>query len=413
MTHKCRFCTEPLVEVMADLGLSPVSNHFRTAEDVDRIGQGFYPLVAMVCENCWLVQLTDVETPPHFDENYVYFSSYSSSWLRHAETYADAMVTRLGLGSDSLVVEVASNDGYLLQYFKRAGIPVLGVEPSRNVATHAERKHGIESIVAFFGRETATAMVRDGQKADLIAANNVLAHVPDINDFVAGVPMILKEHGTATFEFPHLLRQLEGGQFDTIYHEHFSYLSLLAVDRIFAAHGLAVYGVEELETHGGSLRVYACHEGSTVGDAQLAALRDKVRQDEAAAGLNTIAPYRKLREIPAERKCDLLRFLIDARTAGKTVVGYGAPAKGNTMLNYCGIGPELLPYTVDLSEAKQGKYLPGLKIPVMAPVEIARTRPDYVLILPWNLRNEIEAQMSHIRDWGGQFVVAMPGLEVF
>ncbi len=413
MQHKCRFCGEPLKEVVADLGLSPVSNHFRTAEDVAQRGQGFYPLVAMVCEACWLVQLTHVETPPHFDENYAYFSSYSKSWLKHAEAYAVAMTARLGLTAQSLVVELASNDGYLLQYFKRAGVPVLGVEPSRNVAEHANRVHGIESIVDFFGVPLARRIAKERGLADLIAGNNVLAHVPDINDFVAGVPVILKPDGTVTFEFPHLLRMLKEGQFDTIYHEHFSYLSLLAVERVFARHGLEVYGVEELPTHGGSLRVYARHKGAAVRDKTLEATRDKVRADEAAAGLHTLAPYRTFRGVPATRKCDLLDFLIDARRRGKTVVGYGAPAKGNTMLNYCGVGPELLPFTTDLSAAKQGMYLPGVNIPVKSPAEIDAARPDYVLILPWNLREEISAQMAHIRGWGGRFVVAMPALEVF
>ncbi|MFZ3581672.1 methyltransferase domain-containing protein [Loktanella sp. DJP18] len=413
MRHTCRFCTEPLTEVVADLGLSPVSNHFRSAEAVRHDGRPFFPLVVMVCTSCWLVQLTKVKTPPHFHDDYVYFSSFSSSWLRHSEVYAKAMIKRLGLGEDSLVVELASNDGYLLQYFKAAGVPVMGVEPSCNVAEQAKMTHGIDSIVEFFSDALARKMAADGRMADLIVGNNVLAHVPDIGDFVSGLRHILKSEGTVTFEFPHLLRMLEEGQFDTIYHEHFSYLSLLAVEKVATAYGLEVYGIEEQGTHGGSLRIYLRHKDADVSDIGLAEGLAKVRADEAAAGLDTLSPYRVFRALPATRKMALMEFLIDVRRAGKTVVGYGAPAKGNTLLNYCEIGPELLPFTTDLNPAKQGKYLPGVNIPVMAPDEIDRVKPDYVLILPWNLREEIAEQLAHIRDWGGLFVVAMPTLEVF
>lgn len=413
MTSQCRFCRAPLEHDVLDLGLSPVSNDFRSPETMGREGQTFYPLTVMVCDRCWLVQLSDVQTPPHFTDDYVYFSSNSTSWLDHARHYAERMIERLSLSATSLVVELASNDGYLLQYFKRAGVPVLGVEPTANTAKFAKSKHGIESIVDFFGTELATSLRDRGIQADLIAGNNVLAHVPDINDFVAGVPILLKPGGTVTFEFPHLLKMLSLCQYDTIYHEHFSYLSLLAVEKIFAAHGLMVYGVEEIATHGGSLRVYAAHRDSGIADATLAAGRDKVRADEAAAGLDQRETYASFGAEVAGRKMDLLSFLIAANREGKSVLGYGAPAKGNTMLNYCGIGPELLAYTVDRSPQKQGKYLPGVNIQVRGIEALGADRPDFILILPWNLRDEIEAQLSFARDWGAKFVVAIPQIEVF
>jgi len=413
MPSRCRFCNTPLEHVVADLGLSPVSNEFRTTQQAAHEGQTFYPLTAMVCDNCWLVQLTEVTTPPHFKEDYAYFSSYSTSWLAHAERYSVEMCSRLNLNSESLVVELASNDGYLLQYFKRAGVGVLGVEPSANVAAHAKDHHGIDSIVEFFGRALGEKLGRGGISADLIAGNNVLAHVPDINDFVAGVPEILAPHGTVTFEFPHLLQMLTFGQFDTIYHEHFSYLSLQAVETILSAHGLTVYGVQELTTHGGSLRVFARHSEAKIEDSELAAGLAKVRADEARFGLDQVDSYRQFAALPAQCKAELVHFLIDLKRSGKTVCGYGAPAKGNTMLNYCGIGPELLPFTTDLSPQKQGMVLPGQSIPVYAPDAIAQEKPDYILILPWNLRDEIAAQLDYARGWGAKFVVAVPKLEVF
>lgn len=413
MTSLCRFCRTPLEHDVLDLGLSPVSNHFRSPETIGREGQTFYPLNVMVCDRCWLVQLSDVQTPPHFTEDYVYFSSNSTSWLDHARRYAEMMIQRLSLGTQSLVVELASNDGYLLQYFKRAGVPVLGVEPTANTAECAFRQHGIKSIVDFFGAELATSLQANGIQADLIAGNNVLAHVPDINDFIAGVPILLKPGGTVTFEFPHLLKMLSLCQFDTVYHEHFSYLSLLAVEKVFAAHGLAVYGVEELPTHGGSLRVYAAHRDSGIIDAALEAGRDKVRADEAAAGLDRTETYASFGAEVAERKMDLLSFLIAAKREGKKVLGYGAPAKGNTMLNFCGIGPELMAYTTDRSPQKQGKYLPGVNLPVMGVEALESDRPDYIMILPWNLRDEIEAQLSFARNWGAKFVVAIPRIQIF
>ena len=367
----------------------------------------------MVCRNCWLVQLSEVETPEHFDADYVYFSSYSTSWLEHSKGYATRMIDMLGLDGTAQVVEIASNDGYLLQYFKQAGIPVLGVEPSANVAEHARKAHGIETIDAFFGRECAARLVAQGVKADLMAANNVLAHVPDINDFVAGFALLLRHGGTITFEFPHLLNTLRLCQFDTIYHEHFSYLSLGVVERILGAHGLEAYGVEEIPTHGGSLRVYAGHRGGCRQEPALHATLERLRVDEAEFGLETLAPYGDFSRAVGRRKTEFLGFLIEAAAAGKKVLGYGAPAKGNTMLNYCGIGPELLAYTVDMSPHKQGHLLPGVNIPVHAPDRLLADRPDYIVILPWNLRDEIAAQLAEVRDWGCRFVVAIPELEVF
>ncbi|HKE94846.1 MAG TPA: class I SAM-dependent methyltransferase [Povalibacter sp.] len=413
MSGGCRFCRAPLTRTVLDLGLSPISNQFRSADRVLNDGQTFYPLTVMVCERCWLVQLTNVETPPHFTDEYVYFSSHSTSWLEHARRYAQSMIQRLALDSQSLVVEIASNDGYLLKNFRQAGIRVLGVEPTANTAEHARAQHGIESIVDFFGARLGNELARKGYRADLICGNNVLAHVPDINDFVAGIPPLLKPGGTVTFEFPHVLRMLSDCQFDTIYHEHFSYLSLVAVEQVFGAHGLEVYGVEQLGTHGGSLRVYAAHAGSDLRDAALAAGRDQVRHQERAAGLNCVDTYARFGDEVIRRKLDLLEFLIAAKRDGKKVIGYGAPAKGNTLLNYCGIGPELVAYTVDRSPAKQGKYLPGVNLPVRTPEDLVADRPDFILILPWNLREEIAGQLAAAREWGAKFVVAIPEVQVF
>lgn len=413
MSGGCRFCRTPLTRTVLDLGLSPISNEFRSADRVLNDGQTFYPLTVMVCEVCWLVQLTDVATPPHFTDEYVYFSSHSTSWLEHARRYAEAMTQRLHLDSQSLVVEIASNDGYLLKNFKQAGIPVLGVEPTANTAEHARAQHGIDSIVDFFGERLGQDLARKGYRADLICGNNVLAHVPDINDFVAGIPPLLKPGGTLTFEFPHVLRMLSECQFDTIYHEHFSYLSLLVVEKVFEAHELEVHGVEQLGTHGGSLRVYAAHAGSDVGDAELAAGRDRVRNQERAAGLDRAETYGRFGDAVIRRKLDLLEFLIAAKRDGKKVLGYGAPAKGNTLLNYSGIGRELVSYTVDRSPAKQGKYLPGVNLPVRTPEQLMADRPDYILILPWNLREEIASQLAPAREWGAKFVVAIPEVQVF
>ncbi len=392
-----------------DLGAQPLSNAMIRADAADRM-EPTYPLHAFVCSACRLMQLVDYETPEAiFSDDYTYFSSYSQSWLDHARRYAAAMTARVGLDRATKVVEVASNDGYLLRWFAEAGIPVLGVEPAANVATVA-RERGIPTEVAFFGRDTAARLASQGHSADLMAANNVLAHVPDINDFLAGFAVLLKPHGVATFEFPHVLNLLEQVQFDTIYHEHFSYLSLGVVAGLLRRHGLEAFDVEELPTHGGSLRVFARHAGAGAPPGK--AVADMLAR-EAAAGLDGSEVWREFGRRVVGVKANLLDFLLRAWREGKSVVGYGAPAKGNTLLNYCGVGPEFLAYTVDRSPHKQGRLLPGSRIPVHAPERIFETRPDFVLILPWNLRDEIAGQMAGIRAWGGRFVVPLPQLQVF
>jgi SAM-dependent methyltransferase len=404
----CRFCQSPLSVSVADLGMSPLANSFLSAGRLAAM-EPFYPLHAFVCGSCFLVQLGHVEAPEGIFSDYVYFSSFSESWLAHAARYTDLMIARLGLGAGSSVVEIASNDGYLLQYFQARGIPVLGIEPAANVAREAVAR-GIPTEVAFFGRATADRLRQSGVRPDLIAANNVLAHVPDIDDFVGGLKCLLAPGGVLTIEVPHLLNLIAQSQFDTIYHEHFYYFSLTAARAVLAHHGLRVFEVETLTTHGGSLRLFACHaeradapEGPTV-----AALLAR----EQAAGLDRLETYRAFAEQVVATKLDLLAFFIGARKAGKTVIGYGAPAKGNTLLNYCGIGPALLPCTVDRSPHKQRLFLPGTHIPVLDPDEITRRRPDYVLILPWNLEHEITEQMAAVRDWGGRFVVPIPRVRI-
>jgi 2-polyprenyl-3-methyl-5-hydroxy-6-metoxy-1,4-benzoquinol methylase len=405
--RRCRFCGATLDHTFVDLGRSPLANSF-LSEEGKRRAEAFYPLHVYVCDDCLLVQLEEFESVENIFSDYLYFSSFSELWLRHCRDFARDMTERYRLSASSLVVEIASNDGYLLQYFKERGIDVLGVEPAANVAKVAEGK-GIPTDVAFFGVKTAQRLAAAGKHADLMAANNVLAHVPDVNDFVAGFKVLLKPEGTATFEFPHLLRLIAEHQFDTIYHEHFSYLSLLVVEKIFARHGLKVFDVEQLTTHGGSLRVFACH-------AELTRVRSRNCDDlitaERAAGLDRIDTYDHFAETVIDVKIHLLEFLIEARRAKKVVVGYGAPAKGNTLLNYCGVGPEMVRYTVDRSPHKQKRYLPGVQIPIHAPEHIFETKPDYVLILPWNLKGEVTEQMAGIKDWGGRFVVAIPTLEV-
>lgn len=409
MTAKtCRFCQAPLHESFADLGMTPLSNSF-IAPDKACAMEPFYPLHAYVCSTCRLVQLEEFESSRHIFGDYIYFSSYSESWLRHAEAYAAKMAQRLGLGTDALVVEIASNDGYLLQYFQQRGIQVLGVEPAANVAAAAAKK-GIPTEIAFFGRATATQLRERGIAPDLMTANNVLAHVPDINDFVGGLTILLKSEGVVTVEFPHLLRLLKESQFDTIYHEHFSYLSLHVVQRIFARHGLLVFDVEQLPTHGGSLRVFACHAAAAHHSETPTVAR--LLTEEVAAGLEGDDAYRRFARQIAEAKSALLRFLIDAQAQGKRVAAYGAPAKGNTLLNYCGVGPDLIAFTVDRSPHKQGMLLPGTRIPIRAPEAILEEKPDYVLVLPWNLQEEITAQMAAVRAWGGRFVVPIPTTRV-
>lgn len=391
-----------------DLGMSPLSNAFLTEEQ--RLGpETFFPLHAKVREDNYLVHLNYFASPKDIFTDYVYFSSYSDSWLQHASDYVAMMVERFGFDRQSHVVELASNDGYLLQYFCQRGIPCLGIEPAENVANVAIEK-GVPTVAKFFGRAVAREMVGDGLQADLLIGNNVLAHVPDLDDFVGGIKILLQPDGVLTMEFPHVLQLICNNQFDTIYHEHFHYFSLLAIEILFGTHGLTVFDVEELPTHGGSLRIYVRHSEteSPAVTTNVAALREK----ERGAKLDQMQTYSDFGEQVKATKRNLLRFMIDAKESGKSIAGYGAPAKGNTLLNYCGIRTDLLAYTVDRSPHKQGLYLPGTHIPVYAPERISETKPDFVLILPWNLKDEIMEQMAHIREWSGQFVVPIPEVQV-
>jgi 2-polyprenyl-3-methyl-5-hydroxy-6-metoxy-1,4-benzoquinol methylase len=407
--YRCRFCLTALHHTFCDLGMSPLSNAL-VPEAQLKAPEVYYPLHVFVCGQCWLVQLPEHESPQHiFSQDYVYFSSYSESWLAHARTYVDAMIQRFGYGASSRVVEIASNDGYLLQYFVERGIPVLGVEPAQNCAKVAKAK-GIPTEVTFFGEASARDLVKRHGPADLVLGNNVLAHVPDINDFVAGLKLMLKAGGVVTMEFPHLLRLMAENQFDTIYHEHYSYLSLLTVTRIFAAHDLALFDVEELGTHGGSLRIFAKHADEALPATSMALAQ--LQEREAAAGLQELDTYHRFGRQAEETRFKLLDFLIAARRTGKRVWGYGAPAKGSTLLNYCGIRTDLLEATVDLSPHKQGMFMPGSRIPIFAPDALRKERPDYVLILPWNLQEEITRQMADVREWGGQFVSPIPQVRV-
>ena len=405
---KCRACGAPLEHTFVDLGLSPLANSYVPLDRV-REGEMFYPLHAYVCGECHLVQLEEFESPEHIFTDYAYFSGFSTSWLEHARAYAETMTARAGLGRASKVVEVASNDGYLLQYFVGAGIPALGVEPARNVAKVAVER-GVPTEVAFFGRVTGRRLAAEGHAADLMVANNVLAHVPDIIDFVAGFKELLKPGGMGTFEFPHLLRMIEQKQFDTVYHEHFSYLSLGVVAGILERSDLRVFDVEELQTHGGSLRVFFCHAD---GPHARGPAVERVLGEERAAGLLALSGYARFQSEVAEIKCRTLDFLLRARSEGKRVCGYGAAAKGNTFLNYCGIGPELVSAVADRSPHKSGTLLPGSRIPVVTPEAMLALKPDYVLILPWNLKHEVAAQVDAIYAWGGRFVTAIPALSVF
>jgi hypothetical protein len=406
----CLFCNAPLLDTVVDLGKSPLCETYLTPAQLNQV-EPFYPLHAYVCRTCWLVQVEEYVAPDEiFSNEYPYYSSYSDSWLAHAKRYADDVVERFALDGSSRVVELGSNDGYLLQYFVQQGVPVLGIEPAANVAAAAEDR-GVPTEVAFFGRETAARLVERGIRADLICGANVLAQVPDVNDFVAGIAMLLADDGVCTIEFPHLVRTVEGNQFDQIYHEHFSYFSLVSVERVFAAHGLGLFDVEELATHGGSLRIYACHDGASRAADPAPAL-DALRQHERTLGVESVEYYTTFAERVMKTKRDLLRFLIDARDEGAQVVGYGAPGKGNTLLNYCGIRSDLLDYTVDRNPVKQGRFLPGTHIPIHHPDRIAQTGPDYVLIMPWNLVDEIRHQLRYVREWGGRLVVAIPALQI-
>ena len=404
----CRFCGRALAHVFADLGTSPLANSYLTAEQLAS-DEPTYPLKVMVCDGCFLVQLPELASPAELFTDYAYFSSYSDTWLRHAESYAEAMVARLGLGAEQRVIEIASNDGYLLQYFQRRGVPVLGVEPARNVAAAAE-KAGIPTLVEFFGTELASRLAADGRRADLLVGNNVLAHVPNINDFVAGLRLALAPGGVVTMEFPHLLRLMEENQFDTIYHEHFSYLSFSTTRRIFARHGLTLFDVDELPTHGGSLRIYGRHEADEARPVTPAVAELATHEEEA--GLATLAPYELFGERVRGTRRRLLEFLTAAKKDGAAIAAYGAAAKGNTLLNYCGIGADVLEYVVDRSPHKQGCYLPGTHLPIHPPERLFETRPDLILILPWNLKEEIMEQMAGVKEWGARFAVAIPRMEV-
>ena len=405
----CRFCGTALHHTFVDLGMSPLCESYLSRDQLNQM-EPFYPLHVRICEECLLVQLEAYVSAEHIFSDYAYFSSYSESWVEHVRVYTERMTERFHLGPQHQVVELASNDGYLLQHFVGKGIPVLGVEPAANVAKVAVRK-GIPTLVEFFGENSARKLAAEGRKADLLVGNNVLAQVPDLNDFVRGMKILLAPQGVVTVEFPHLMKTMEGNQFDQIYHEHFSYFSFTTAIKIFAAHGLTTFDVEELATHGGSLRVYARHAedsskpvGERVGE---------MLSREAKGGVNELECYASFAEQVKETKRKLLAFFIKAKGEGKSVAGYGAPGKGNTLLNYCGIREDFLDFTVDRSPHKQGKFLPGTHIPILHPDKIRETRPDYVLILPWNLKNEIMAQVAYIRSWGGRFVVPIPEANVY
>ena len=403
----CRFCGSALTRSFVDLGATPPANAYLREADLAK-PETWYPLHAYVCERCFLVQIEEFAAPEALFGDYAYFSSYSETWLRHAEEFAAMAVARFGLGPTSRVVEIASNDGYLLQYFARAGIPVQGVEPAANVARRAESL-GIPTLVRFFGRATARKMVQEGGRADLLVANNVLAHVPNLNDFVAALRVALAPEGVATVEFPHLMRLIEQGQFDTIYHEHFSYFSFLTTEQVFAAHGLRIFDVEALPTHGGSLRLFACHDDSTRGTLRAVAL---MRAAERAAGLDRLEVYEGFGARVARIKRRFMAFLIAEKEQGRSIAGYGAAAKGNTLMVTAGAGRDLIDYVVDANPHKQGLFLPGTRIPIVAPSRLAETRPDVIVILPWNLKREIVEAASHARGWGARFAVAVPELEV-
>ncbi len=404
---ECRFCHGPLAEFV-NLGMSPLCESFLTKDQLNS-AEPFYPLVAYICRDCLLVQLQEYVAPENIFSEYAYFSGYSDAWLDHARRYVETMTAGLGLGPTSRVIEIGSNDGYLLQYFVEAGIPVLGIDPAANIAVAAEAR-GVPTLVKFFGRETARELAATGIQGDLVLGNNVFAQVTDPSSFVEGIHTLLKPTGVCTIEFPHLLKTMDGNQFDQIYHEHFSYFSALTAEKIFAAHGMRIFDIEELWTHGGSLRIFACHAGDETHPTSAAALA--VMRREIDAGLDRLETYANFGEQVRTTKRKLLSFLIEAKNGGKSIVGYGAPGKGNTLLNYCGVRTDFLDYTVDRNPHKQGKYLPGTHIPIFSPEKIAETKPDYVLILPWNLREEIMAQLTYIRSWGGEFVVPIPDVSV-
>jgi 2-polyprenyl-3-methyl-5-hydroxy-6-metoxy-1,4-benzoquinol methylase len=404
----CRFCSASLRAMMVDLGMSPLANAYLTAEQLHQM-EPFYPLRVYVCERCWLVQLEAFTAPESIFTDYAYFSSYSDSWLQHSKAYVEMAVQRFSLDVTSQVVEVASNDGYLLQYFVAQGVPVLGIEPAENIAAAAQQR-GIPTLVRFLGEDLAKQLVANGTQADLVVGNNVLAHLPQLNDFVSGLKILLKPHGVITMEFPHLLRLMAEKQFDTIYHEHFSYFSLRTVRAVFAAHGLTLFDVDELPTHGGSLRIYARH-GEDASHPVTPRVADLLVHEEAA-GLQCMDTYLTFAEEVKATKRQCLEFFLQAKQQGKSLAGYGAPAKGNTLLNYLGARTDFLDYTVDRSPHKQGHFLPGTHIPILHPDVITTTKPDYLVILPWNIQEEIRQQMAHIREWGGRFVTLIPDVVV-
>ncbi len=405
---KCRHCGQPLEHAFLDLGFAPPSNAYLTKDDLDR-PEKYFPLKVKVCDSCWLVQTEDyTQADELFGSDYAYFSSTSKSWLDHSARYAEKMIRQLALDNDSMVIEVASNDGYLLKNFVAAGIPCFGIEPTASTAATAE-KLGIPVLREFFGEALAERLAFEGRRADLILGNNVYAHVPDINDFTKGLKAALKPGGTITLEFPHLMRLIEQAQFDTVYHEHFSYLSLYTVSRIFSFAGLRVWDVEELSTHGGSLRIFGCHAED---ERMTTAAVEHLLEEEVGRGLQKLSTYLNFQEAANRIKDDLLLFLIEQKRSGKNVAAYGAAAKGNTLLNYAGVKPDLLPIVCDAATAKQGKFMPGSHIPILPPSALAEYRPDFVLILPWNLRGEVMEQLAHIREWSGSFVTAVPSLKV-
>jgi SAM-dependent methyltransferase len=403
-SRACRFCGHALQTTFVDLGMSPLCQTHIETQQLNSM-EPFFPLHAWVCERCFLVQLEEYVAPANIFSEYAYFSSFADSWVEHARKYSVLMRERFGIGRDSLVMEIASNDGYLLQHFVAASVPVLGIEPAANIAKVAHDK-GIRTEVCFHGRASADKVVAKYGQADLLLGNNVLAHVPDLNDFVAGMKRLLKPTGVITMEFPHLQRLMEQNQFDTIYHEHFSYFSFFTVEQVFAAHGLTLFDVDELSTHGGSIRIYARHEQDSSKPVSTRA--QQLRARELALGFNRLQTYQNFAEQVKSTKRKILSLLIDLKNRGSSIVGYGAPGKGNTLLNYCGIRTDLLSYTVDRNPYKQGKYTPGTHIPILSPDTIRDTRPDYIFILPWNLKDEIITQMSFVREWGGKFIVPIP-----
>jgi SAM-dependent methyltransferase len=407
-TPTCRLCSAPLKQTFLDLGTSPLANAYLAAEDLSR-GEPFYRLHAYVCRECLLVQLEEFETPENIFSEYPYFSSYSATLLAEARAYAEAVVKRFGLGAGSTVVEIASNDGYLLQYFVGRGIPVLGIDPAANVAKAAIER-GVPTLVDFFGRRAAGELRKKGTSADLLIGNNVLAHVPDLNDFIAGMKMLLAPRGVITMEFPHLLRLIEGNQFDTIYHEHFSYFSFHTVEDAFARHGLAIFDVDEIPAQGGSLRIYARHaeDSSRPVSDNVSALR----RAEEDAGLLDPDDYGSFSDRVVRAKCALIAFALEVKRQGRSIAAYGAAAKGNTLLNYCGLGRDFIDFVVDRNPYKQGRFLPGTRLPIHGPEKVAAARPDYLLILPWNLKKEIMQQMAGIGEWGGAFVIPIPEVQV-